>query len=58
MKDMLYELLRSDNDTALGKAVGVSHTTIKRWRENPNSVPYGKAELLARIKGYKITIHT
>lgn len=58
MRDLMYDLLKSDNDAALGRAIGVSHTTIRRWREKPESIPFGKAVLLAKIKGYQITIHT
>lgn len=50
-RDMGEVLLMSRNDAALARAVGVSHTTIQRWRKQPDSIPLGKARLLSKIQG-------
>lgn len=57
-RDMKEVLLKSHNDSALAKAVGVNRSTIQRWRAKPDSIPLGKAKLLARIQGYELIIST
>ena len=55
-RDMREVLLQSHNDSALAKAVGVNRSTIQRWRVKPDSIPLGKAKLLAKIQGYELGI--
>lgn len=57
-RDMREVLLQSHNDSALAKAVGVNRSTIQRWRAKPDSIPLGKAQILARIQGGKLKMVT
>lgn len=38
------------NGEDIAKALGVSVSTIRRWRKNPELIPYGKMRLLCRLR--------
>lgn len=34
----------------MARIVGCSHTTIGRWREDPDMIPWGKMKVLIRLR--------
>lgn len=58
MRSMEDVLLKSHNDAQLARAVGVSHTTIQRWRRSPETIPLGKAQILAKMQGGTLKLVT
>lgn len=42
--------IRRAHGPTLAKAIGVSPDTIRRWRNNPDLIPYGKLKLLIRVQ--------
>ena len=49
-------LRESMKDTALAKMAGVAPSTIGRWRQKPETIPFGAIEKLANAQGYTVRL--
>ena len=55
-RDMDEMVLSSENDSALARQMGVSRSTISRWRERPEIIPIGMYRKLAGLKSYQVQL--
>lgn len=55
MTDILLDI-KNESDTA--RYLGISRSRIRRWKENPESLPLWAMRKLASLKGYQVQITT
>lgn len=55
-RNKLSDILKTDNKTALAKALGISRPTLDRYRRDPEEMPLKVLRRAASIKGYKVDI--
>lgn len=56
LRNILPDLLRSDNNSGLARALGISRSTLARYQKNPDVMPVGLLKRVADINGYKVRI--
>lgn len=56
MMDIIFSLLDTGNDTELARLLGVSPSTVGRWKRNPEAMPLTALRKLARIRGYTLKL--
>ncbi len=47
---LLGDKYTKGNGEEIAKAVGVNVSTIRRWRKNPELIPYGKMRIICRLR--------
>lgn len=55
-RNIMAEFLKTENKTALAKALGISRPTLDRYRRDPEEMPLKVLRRAASIKGYKVDI--